>query len=112
VKDANNCTGKDTILVGPKDCMKGFYIPTAFTPNGDGKNDVFRPMLFGNVKKYQFTIYNRWGQAVFQTSDLSKSWDGTFGGETQDSNVFIWSCTYQFEGEEIKQEKGTVVVIR
>jgi gliding motility-associated-like protein len=112
VKDANNCTGKDSLLVNPKDCMKGFYIPTAFTPNGDGKNDVFRPMLFGNVKTYQFTVYNRWGQAVFQTTDLTKAWDGKLGSGTKDSNVFVWSCTYQMEGEEIKTEKGTVVLIR
>src|SRR5258706_7546293 len=76
VKDGNNCAGRDSILVNPKNCMEGFYIPTAFTPNNDGKNDVFRPMLFGNVIKYKFIIYNRWGEIVFQTSNLNKGWDG------------------------------------
>jgi gliding motility-associated-like protein len=112
VTDANHCIGRDTILVNAKDCMIGFYIPTAFTPGGDGKNDIFRPLLFGQVKKYSFTIYNRWGQAVFQTSELAKGWNGTFAGTRQDNNVFIWTCTYQFDGEEIKTEKGTVLLIR
>lgn len=112
VRDANGCAGRDSVVVNPKDCMEGFYIPTAFTPNHDGKNDVFRPLLFGKVKKYSFTIYNRWGQVVFQTPDLNKAWDGNVAGLSQDSNVFVWMCTYQFEGEEVRTERGTVMVIR
>jgi gliding motility-associated-like protein len=112
VVDGNNCTGRDTIIVNPKDCMKGFYIPNAFTPNHDGNNDVFKPLLFGNVKQYHFTIYNRWSEKVFETTDLSKGWDGTLNGIAQDSNVFVWICTYQFDGESMKVQKGTVVLIR
>jgi gliding motility-associated-like protein len=112
VKDVNQCIGRDTILVNVKDCMTGFYIPTAFTPDGDGKNDAFRPLLFGRVKKYSFTVYNHWGQVVFQSSELGKGWSGTYASSQQDSNVFAWICTYQFEGQEVKAEKGTVVLIR
>lgn len=112
VKDLNNCTGRDSILIGLKECLKGFNIPTAFTPDNNGLNDYFKPVLGGTVKQYQFTIYNRWGQLVFTTKDLYKGWDGTFGGITQDMNVFAWTCTYQLEGEAVKQEKGTVVVVR
>jgi gliding motility-associated-like protein len=111
VKDENNCAGRDSILVTPKQCMEGFYMPTAFTPNNDGKNDMLRPMLFGNVIKYKFTVYNRWGEVVFQTADLSKGWTGNYKRLQQPADVYIWTCTYQFEGEEIKNEKGTVVLI-
>lgn len=112
VKDVNNCTGRDSILIGLKECLKGFNIPTAFTPDNNGLNDYFKPVIGGTVKQYQFTIYNRWGQLVFTTKDLYKGWDGTFGGIAQDMNVLAWTCTYQLEGEAVKQEKGTVVVIR
>jgi gliding motility-associated-like protein len=112
VRDNNTCKGKDSIVVSPKDCLKGFYAPTAFTPNGDNRNDVFRPLLFGNVKKYQFTVYNRWGQIVFQTKELQKGWDGKVGGVPQQSNAFVWTCSYQFEGETQRTEKGSVMVIR
>jgi len=112
VKDVNGCTGADTVAVKPKDCMKGFYIPTAFTPNADGKNDVFRPLLFGNVKKYQFTIYNRWGQILFHTTEVGEGWDGTVAGVPQDPNVFVWTCVYQLDGEGTKSEKGTVTLVR
>jgi len=112
VRHANGCAGRDSIIINMKDCMKGFYIPTAFTPNKDGKNDAFRPRLFGNVKKYRFVVYNRWGQIVFQTTELNKAWDGTVAGVMQDSNVFTWICDYQFENEEVKTQKGTVMLIR
>lgn len=112
VIDNNNCTGKDTIWVIPKDCIKGFYIPAAFTPNNDGKNDYFKPLLFGNVKKYKFFIYNRWGQIVFQTVDFTKGWDGSFKDMKQNGNVFVWICSYQFENEPEESKKGTVVLIK
>ncbi|RYZ62019.1 MAG: gliding motility-associated C-terminal domain-containing protein, partial [Chitinophagaceae bacterium] len=111
VEDRNTCKGKDSVLVALKECMKGFYVPTAFTPNGDRKNDEFKPLLFGKVKKYRFTIYNRWGQMIFQTTDQFKGWDGTVAGTPQRSDTFVWTCTYQFEGESEKLEKGTVSVI-
>jgi gliding motility-associated-like protein len=112
VKDNSGCVGRDTIIINPKDCMKGIYMPTAFSPNGDGRNDLFHPMLFGNVKKYSFTVYNRWGAVVFQTTELNRSWDGKVGGLLQEPNVFTWICTYQFEGEQARSEKGTVMLVR
>jgi gliding motility-associated-like protein len=112
VTDNNNCKERDSIIVNPKECMTGFHIPSAFTPNNDGRNDKFRPLLFGNVKNYKFVIYNRWGQVVFQTKEIGKGWDGTFGGIKQDPTIFVWTCTYQLEGEKIKAEKGTVLLVR
>jgi gliding motility-associated-like protein len=112
VKDGNDCEGKDTVLVSPKECMKGLYVPTAFSPNGDNRNEVFRPLLFGNVKHYQFTVYNRWGQVIYQTTEPGKGWNGSYGGSTQDSNVFVWTCSYQLEGDALKTERGTVLLIR
>lgn len=112
VQDENNCKGKDTINIFSRNCLSGFFVPAAFTPNGDGKNDVFRPRLFGNVKKYVFTIYNRWSQVVFQTSERTKGWDGKVAGVPQESSAFVWTCTYQFEGGTQKTDKGTVTLIR
>jgi gliding motility-associated-like protein len=112
VGDANGCNGTDSISVFPKKCMEGFYIANAFTPNGDYKNDIMRPLLFGNVKSYRFTIYNRWGEIVFQTNELKRGWDGKFAGRLQQTCVFVWICNYQFEGGEDKTEKGTFTLIR
>jgi gliding motility-associated-like protein len=112
VADFSHCIGRDSILVNPKECLTGFHIPNAFTPDRNGRNDDFKPFIGGNVKQYQFTIYNRWGQVVFTTNDLRRGWDGTFAGIQQETNVFVWICSYQVEGEPAKLERGTVVVIR
>ena len=108
----NGCPGTDSVLVTLKECLKGFYMPTAFTPNNDGRNDVLKPKLAGVVLQYKFTIINRWGQVVFQTSDSGKGWDGKLNRTLQDGNVYVWTCTYQLGGENLKQAKGTFVLIR
>jgi gliding motility-associated-like protein len=91
---------------------KHVFFPSAFTPNQDGKNDIFKPIITGNIKHYEFFIYNRWGQVVFRTTDATKGWDGKFLGKEQNNNVFIWQCSYQFEGEAIRTQKGTVILIK
>ncbi|MFI5188617.1 MAG: gliding motility-associated C-terminal domain-containing protein, partial [Chitinophagales bacterium] len=115
LSSGNTCVTTNLVTsnnVTIKGCIEGFHVPTAFTPNNDGKNDRFMPLLFGNVKQYKFTIYNRWGQVVFQTGEVGKGWDGTAGGVKLDPTIFAWMCTYQLEGERIKTEKGTVVLVR
>ena len=112
VKDINNCLGRDSIIVAQKNCLQGFFIPNAFSPNNDGKNDIYRPMLFGKVLLYEFTIYNQWGEIVFKSTDVNKGWDGKYKSLPQDNNIFVWICKYQFENEGEKIEKGTVLVLR
>ena len=112
VQDHNGCTGRDTVVVKPKDCLTGIYVPTAFSPNNDGKNDSFRPLLFGRVKSYRFTVYNRWGEVVFQTTNLQQGWNGLVKNAVQSAAAYMWICTYEFEGENTKTERGTVTLIR
>jgi gliding motility-associated-like protein len=112
VTDQNNCVGKDSIQISQKNCQVGFYIPNAFTPNNDGKNDVYKPLIFGNVKQYAFSIYNRYGQVVFKTTDLQKGWDGKLSGRAQNGNAFIWICDYQFEDNIKRVKKGSVMLVR
>ncbi len=92
--------------------MQGVFVPNAFTPNNDGVNDIFKPMVDGKLVKYRFAIYDRWGQVVMQTTDPDKGWNGKRGGVDQDTNMFIWFCTYQFAGEAVVTEKGTFLLIR
>ena len=108
----DNCVGRDTVIYTAKDCGNRIFYPTAFTPNGDGRNDVFRPLLFNKVNKYEFIIYNRWGQLIFSSRTPGKGWDGTVGGKPQHSQTFVWICTYEFDGEKQKTDKGTITLIR
>jgi gliding motility-associated-like protein len=112
VKDSYNCVGRDSIIVAAKKCIQGFYVPTAFTPNQDGKNDQFKVFLFGEVQSFFLSIYNRWGQIVFKSSDPLAGWNGIYSGRLQNSGVYIWQCSFQLVGEKINQAQGTVMLIR
>jgi gliding motility-associated-like protein len=91
--------------------VRGIYIPNAFTPDNNSRNDVFKPLIFGDLVKYEFHVYNRWGQQVFHSTDIRKGWDGIYQGSLQ-SGTFVWTCTWQLEDEEVKREKGVVEVVK
>ncbi|RYY98979.1 MAG: gliding motility-associated C-terminal domain-containing protein [Chitinophagaceae bacterium] len=112
VTDREGCAGTDSVRVASKECLSGLFVPDLFTPNNDGRNDRFRPLLFGQVGYYHFVVYNRWGQAVFTSTDRGSGWDGTFKGQKQDTNTYVWVCTYQVNGNAIRTEKGTVQLLR
>jgi gliding motility-associated-like protein len=66
------------------------YVPKAFSPNNDGVNDVLRPILVGIQTFHYFTVYNRWGNIVFTTTDPNQGWDGTFKGVAQPVETYLW----------------------
>ena len=112
VRDANGCFGMDTIIVLSKQCMMGVYIPTAFTPDGNGRNDVFKAIIFGHPKSFRLQVFDRWGELIFETSDPAKGWDGSAKAKINQTTVFGWACYYQFDKEAVTTKKGTVVLIR
>ena len=112
VRDANNCTGKDTIMVIEKNCITGVRIPTAFTPNGDQLNDIFRARVYGITEKFLLQVYDRWGNLVFSTIQPEIGWDGKVKGIPTGTSVFVWQCTYKLQGEDQGFQKGTVTLIR
>jgi gliding motility-associated-like protein len=63
------------------------------------------------LTKYRFSIFNRWGQKVFETTDQTRGWDGKFNDRLS-GNVYTWVCTYQYEGQQVVVTKGIVAVIR
>ena len=67
------------------------YVPNAFTPDGDGQNDIFIPIITGiDTDEYKFLIFNRWGELIFDTSHLSEGWDGTYKGLMSQQDVYVW----------------------
>jgi gliding motility-associated-like protein len=110
--DHNNCTGADTIKVIQKECLIGLYIPNAFTPNGDRNNDMFTPMLDGNAEYIRFSVYNRYGQIVFETTTMKQGWDGKIKGVAAVAGTYVWQCRYKLAGQPEKLEKGIVQLIR
>jgi gliding motility-associated-like protein len=88
------------------------FVPTGFTPNSDGRNDVIRPIAAGIAKIEYFRIFNRWGQVVFNTTISGQGWDGRIKGKEQATNVYVWIVkAVDFTGKSIFA-KGTVTLIR
>jgi gliding motility-associated-like protein len=111
VTDANGCSGTDATDVVHKDCMNGVYIPSAFTPNNDGRNDVFRAMVFGRVVYFRLNVYDRFGELIFSTTDPSKGWNGLINGQPQNIGTYVWQCAYQLQGSDAVYKKGTLVLM-
>lgn len=90
--NSNGCKGEDRkILVEITNCQdEVIWIPSAFTPNGDNRNDVFRVM--GNVSKREFSllIYNRFGELIFESTQVKLGWDGTYKGELVQDDVYTY----------------------
>lgn len=88
------------------------FVPTAFTPNGDGKNDILRPIAVGMQRIDYFQVYNRWGQLLFSTKTNGHGWDGRINGQLQSNNVYVWIVkAIDFTGA-VYLKKGIVTLIR
>jgi gliding motility-associated-like protein len=106
------CFDTDTILVKLYKLNPGLFIPNAFTPNGDGNNDIFRPVAIGMKSVDIFRVYNRWGQMLYSGTGNGAGWDGTFGGRPQEAATYVWYAEgMDYLNNKIKQ-KGTVILIR
>jgi gliding motility-associated-like protein len=110
VTDEFKCTVKDTVAIAFIECK--FFMPNAFTPNLDGKNDVFRPSILGKTRQYRLILFNRWGQKVFTSTDPQKGWDGKVNGISQNAGMFVWQCVFQFDGQQVENRRGTVLLLR
>lgn len=114
VTNIGNCTleRKVTIVVINPDCSEAnIFIPNAFSPNGDGRNDVLyvRSNIIDDI---EFAVYNRWGQKVFETKDKTKGWDGTFKGKTLSPDVYGYYLKAKcFNGDEFFK-KGNVTLLK
>jgi gliding motility-associated-like protein len=93
-----------------------FYLPNAFTPNGDGLNDSFGVIqIYDYVSRYHMSIYNRWGQMIFETSNINNGWDGIYQGEPCMGGAYIYRIVYEEFGQqplEAKSVEGTVMLVR
>ncbi len=112
VTDENGCVSYDDITISKFRKGPRIYMPTAFTPNADGRNDVLRPILAGIKQLEFFRIYNRWGQLIFETRQNGKGWNGTINGKEQGHGTYVFFIqAIDYLGAPV-MEKGTVVLIR
>lgn len=108
--DKYGCSTMDSLYMEVQPCCNVF-VPTAFSPNGDGKNDVFRPRTAGFKHFTTFQIVNRWGQKVFESKNQNDGWDGTYNGEPQDPGTYTYFLLYSCGGN-MTEKKGTITLVK
>ena len=105
------CIGTDeinvTVYKGPE-----IFVPNAFSPNGDGLNDILKPILVGIKEFKSFVVYNRYGEKVFYTSEKNRGWDGNLKGQQQKADSFVWFAEGVDDKGNIITRKGSVLLLR
>ena len=109
--NAFGCSATDDIKIkvyeGPE-----IYVPNAFTPGGDGLNDVLTPVVIGMKAFHYFSVFNNFGQLVYTTADASKGWDGNFKNSRQPQGTYVWMAEAVDYRGNIIQRNGSVILIR
>jgi gliding motility-associated-like protein len=93
-------------------CDKDILLPNAFTPNNDGTNDIFLPVVIKNLVSYHMVIFNRWGRKVFESVDSSVGWNGFEYDLPGEIGAYYWSVEYNIEGGAKKSMQGNVTLLR
>jgi gliding motility-associated-like protein len=114
VMGINNWGCRDTAEVNVVvDPSMDEFVPSVFSPNGDGKNDVFRILNMRYQKLVEFRVFNRWGKELYNNTNALKGWDGTYNGEPQDPGVYNYIIRVNVPGaQQQKVYKGTVTLVR
>jgi gliding motility-associated-like protein len=114
VTDANRCRGKDSITIIPGYCNPGIYFPNAFTPDGNGANDFFKPIVTVPLDAFYLAIYNREGQKMFETKNYTHGWDGRCMGHKLNADSFVWYAQYHITGSSapLTTVKGFLTLVR
>lgn len=113
ITDENNCSAEEEIQLFNlvDDCACFVYVPNAFSPNGDNKNDEL--FVRGDcVSSLKFRVFNRWGNLVFETEQLMDGWDGTHKGELQNSGVFVYTLEVTYDNGSTEKESGDITLLR
>lgn len=112
VYDTGNCVDSAYLLVKVFNTKPSVFVPNAFTPNGDGKNDRFRFIAAGIKSVEFFRVYNRWGQLVYSNPLPNPGWDGTVAGKLQDAGAYVWVIRAIDYNGTVFMEKGEILLIR
>ncbi|MGB3073772.1 MAG: gliding motility-associated C-terminal domain-containing protein [Chitinophagales bacterium] len=111
VTDSNGCKGTDEIVFESV-CEKALIMPNAFTPNGDGLNDVLKPVLLDEIVDYELKIFNRWGRLIFSSDNPDNGWTGRENGLLLPIEEYVWTARYKNGNGEEQFEKGSVALLK
>lgn len=110
ITDVNGCSVTKTVTITVNDDFE-IFVPDVFSPNGDGENDILYVRGTG-IKEVNFVVYDRLGEKIFESNDITKGWDGTYKGSPLNSAVFIYYCSATLFNEKKINTKGDITLIR
>ncbi len=111
VTNQYNCVNWDTLFIDVDTENNVVFVPSAFTPNNDNLNDMIYVKTLG-IERFDFKVFNRWGELVFETDDPDIGWDGTYKGVVQHTQTFGWILkTWDYDGE-VEKETGTITILK
>ncbi len=111
ITSSNGCIGADDIVV--RIVKQGsYFMPSGFTPNNDGNNDRIRPILIGYTKLNYFSIYNRWGELLFNSKNINDSWDGTYKDQKCEMGTYFYTISVTDRNNKIDNYKGDFILLR
>jgi len=112
ITDKNNCTleGNAEVKREWRECA--VFIPTAFSPNNDGKNELFRAKVQDDISEFRMAVYGRWGQLIFESNNPDKGWDGKLQGTDMPAGSYMWVITYKDRKQQHMQQQGSVLLVR
>jgi gliding motility-associated-like protein len=111
VTDVNGCVDTACTIVNIEIVCGDVFVPSAFSPNDDGENDL-ECVYSDCIEQMTFSIYNRWGEKVFETNNMNICWDGTWNGKELNSAVFVYTLEgFLINGQAVSQ-KGNISLIR
>ncbi len=108
IKDKNGCHTNGNTEVPRNDRTCAVYVPTAFSPNGDGVNDLFRARVNDDVSAFRMTVYNRWGAVVFDSTNPEAGWNGA----QEPNGTYVWVLVYTDSKKQARKQTGPLVLIR
>jgi gliding motility-associated-like protein len=111
VTNLDDCIGSDTIIIKETKCIP-VSVPNGFTPNGDGKNDFFRPFINTEINDYKLKIFNRLGQTVFATQNYIEYWDGNFKNQPQTPGTYVYQINFRNIDGKLFTYTGNIMLIR
>jgi gliding motility-associated-like protein len=110
------CSASDTIIVEQSKCECNLYLPKAFTPNSDAKNESFGALYYCDLSEFKLVIFNRWGELIFSTDNPNTFWDGKYRGSNATEGVYVYSLQYSSIIKGVKsnplKKNGTITLIR
>ena len=91
-----------------------FFVPNAFSPDGDGINEVFQisPSEIQSISEFEFLIFNRWGEVIFKSDDTNIGWNGYHSGKLSKSGLYVWKINYIDHNNIYKELSGSIHLIR